>query len=102
MPCEPLSPRGDRSPRLNRRDAVRAGSIGMLGLGELARLRTATGASGQPSRAVIFIFLSGGLAQHESFDPKPDGPLDIRGDFAAISTRSAGVRVCEHLPMLAA
>ena len=102
MPCEPPSPRGDRSPRLNRRDAVRAGSIGMLGLGELARLRTAAGASASPSRAVIFIFLSGGLAQHESFDPKPDGPLDIRGDFAAISTRSAGVRVCEHLPMLAA
>lgn len=102
MPREQLPLRGDRTRRLNRRDAVRAGSVGMLGLGELARLRTAAGASASPSRAVIFIFLSGGLAQHESFDPKPDGPLDIRGDFAAISTRSAGVRICEHLPMLAA
>jgi len=102
MPREPLSSRRDTTRLLSRRDAVRAGSIGMLGLAELARVRSAAGASGQPSRAVIFIFLSGGLAQHESFDPKPDGPLDIRGDFAAISTRSAGVRVCEHLPMLAA
>ena len=91
----------DRGPRLTRRDAVRAGSIGMLGLAELARLRAASGATGRPSRAVVFIFLSGGLAQHESFDPKPDGPLDIRGDFSAIPTRTAGVRVCEHLPLLA-
>jgi hypothetical protein len=88
--------------QLTRRAAVRAGAIGLLGLGDLARLRAASGAAGTPPRAVILIFLSGGLAQHESFDPKPDGPLDIRGEFAAIPTRSPGVRVCEHLPLLAA
>ena len=86
---------------LSRRQAVRAGSIGMLGLAELARLREAAGNTAPPSRAVIVVFLSGGLAQHESFDPKPDGPLDIRGEFAAIPTRSAGVRISEHLPLLA-
>jgi hypothetical protein len=53
------------------------------------------------ARSVIYIFLSGGLAQHESFDPKPDSPAEIRGEFAAIATGTPGVQICEHLPMLA-
>lgn len=57
----------------------------------------------QPSpKAVIFIFLSGGLGQHDSFDPKPDAPENIRGEFSPIPTRTPGVHVCEHLPLLAA
>lgn len=51
--------------------------------------------------SVIYIFLSGGLAQQDSFDPKPDAPADIRGEFAPISTRTPGLQICEHLPMLA-
>ncbi|WP_435007887.1 DUF1501 domain-containing protein [Tundrisphaera lichenicola] len=51
---------------------------------------------------MIFIFLSGGLAQHESFDPKPDAPEGIRGEFRPIATRTPGVQICEHLPLLAA
>ncbi|OWK44447.1 hypothetical protein FRUB_02379 [Fimbriiglobus ruber] len=51
---------------------------------------------------MIYIFLSGGLSQHESFDPKPDAPGAIRGEFASIPTRTPGVRICEHLPHLAA
>ena len=50
---------------------------------------------------MIFIFLSGGLAQHESFDPKPDAPEGIRGEFRPIATATPGVHICEHLPMLA-
>ena len=53
-------------------------------------------------KSVIFIFLSGGLAQQDTFDPKPDAPLDIRGEFSPISTASPGLQICEHLPMLAA
>ena len=89
---------------ISRRTAVQAGAIGLLGLDAalLARLREASAAADSPRpRAVIFVFLSGGLAQHESFDPKPDGPLDIRGEFAAIPTRTAGLQVSEHLPLLA-
>jgi len=47
-------------------------------------------AQGRPSlgfKSVIYIFLSGGLAQHDSFDPKPDAPDIIRGEFAPIRTR---------------
>jgi hypothetical protein len=53
------------------------------------------------ARSVIYIFLSGGLAQHESFDPKPDAPAEIRGEFEPIATGTPGVHICEHLPMLA-
>ena len=83
---------------------MQAGAIGLIGLGldDVARLRQAAGASGGGGRrSVIFIFLSGGLAQHESFDPKPDGPLDIRGEFRAIATKTPGLQVSEHLPLLA-
>jgi hypothetical protein len=51
---------------------------------------------------VIYIFLSGGLSQHDSFDPKPDAPDTVRGEFQPIATRAAGIQICEHLPMLAA
>ena len=93
---------------ISRRTAVQAGSIGLLGLGmnHVSALRSADGASttavGGTAKSVIFVFLSGGLAQHDSFDPKPDAPAGIRGEFSPIPTRTPGTQICEHLPMLAA
>ena len=94
-------------PRLTRRTAIQAGAIGLLGLGinHLAPLRAATPA-GTPRRdpkakSVIYIFLSGGLAQHESFDMKPDAPQEIRGEFKPIPTKTPCLHICEHLPELA-
>ena len=87
---------------------VQAGSVGLLGLGmnHVAALRAADAVSqlvhSGTAKSVIFVFLSGGLTQHDSFDPKPDAPADIRGEFSAIATQTPGVFVCEHLPMLAA
>lgn len=94
--------------RFPRRTAIQAGSIGLLGLGmnHVAGLRALANETSSsrptPHKAVIYIFLSGGLAQHESFDPKPEAPDNIRGEFAPIATRTPGVHICEHLPMLAA
>jgi uncharacterized protein (DUF1501 family) len=94
-------------PHVSRRVAIQAGAIGLLGLGTnhltgLRALAAETGPDPLPkSKAVIYIFLSGGLGQHDSFDPKPDAPEGIRGEFAPIATRTPGVQVCEHLPMLA-
>jgi len=94
--------------RPTRRTAIQAGSLGLLGLGanHISALRAAdtqiVKPGGGKAQSVIFVFLSGGLGQHDSFDPKPDAPVGIRGDFKAIATRTPGVRVCEHLPMLAA
>ncbi len=90
-------------PTVSRRTALHAGAVGVLGLGlaELKALRAA-GSGGGTAGSAIFIFLSGGLGQHDSFDPKPDAPADIRGEFRPIATRTPGVHICEHLPLLAA
>ncbi|MDB5351240.1 MAG: hypothetical protein JWN86_2487 [Planctomycetota bacterium] len=93
-------------PAVSRRFALQAGAIGLLGLGtdHLTALRAANPGPGRthsPPRSVIYIFLSGGLSQHESFDPKPEAPEDIRGEFKPIATATPGLQICEHLPMLA-
>ncbi|MBI1916503.1 MAG: DUF1501 domain-containing protein [Planctomycetes bacterium] len=89
----------------SRRIALQAGAIGLLGLGmnHLAPLRAlaAPAAPRGRARSVIYIFLSGGLTQLDSFDLKPDAPAEIRGEFHAIATRTPGIRICEHLPRLA-
>ncbi len=90
----------------DRRALIRAGGIGLLGLGAnhlgLLNSLAAEPKTPQPTaKNVIYIFLSGGLAQHESFDMKPNAPSDIRGEFREISTRTPGLRICEHLPELA-
>jgi hypothetical protein len=91
----------------SRRQAMQAGAIGLLGLGmnHLAGLREAKAvgsnqASGK-AKSCIFIFLSGGLSQHDSFDMKPNAPENIRGEFQPGSTKTPGLQICEHLPMLA-
>jgi hypothetical protein len=93
-----------RHPRFSRRDMLQAGAIGLMGMsiGDVQALRAANPRGAGASKSVIYIFLSGGLAQHDSFDPKPEAPAEIRGEFAPIHTRTAGVHICEHLPRLAA
>jgi hypothetical protein len=93
---------------------IQAGTIGLLGLGmgQVASLReqgTASAAAAEgksrkvrAAKSVIYIFLSGGLAQQDSFDPKPDAPDTVRGEFKPIPTATPGLFVCEHLPQLAA
>src|SRR5229473_394187 len=94
-------------PVLSRRAALQAGAVGLLGMGigELKALRaTATERTSEVTRvkakSVIYIFLSGGLSQHESFDLKPDAPDSIRGEFKPIVTHSPGMLISEHLPLL--
>lgn len=93
-------------PEISRRTALQVGSIGLLGMGmnHLDALRAEASPDQQKfqtAKSCIFIFLSGGLAQHESFDLKPEAPVEIRGDFQPIATRTPGIEICEHLPMLA-
>jgi hypothetical protein len=93
-------------PLFTRRTALQAGAIGLFGLGinHLAALRAAAAGSDGKSvraKACIYIFLSGGLAQQDSFDLKPDAPAEIRGEFKPIATKTPGIQICEHLPMLA-
>jgi hypothetical protein len=90
-----------------RREFLQVGYSGLLGMG-LPGLLAARGASAAASerlgraRSVIVILLSGGLGQHDSFDMKPEAPDGIRGEFKPIDTAVPGIRMCEHLPGLAA
>ena len=89
-----------------RRALLRAGGMSLLGFGtaDLLRLESAAAPSRLPARAksVVFIFQSGGPSQHETFDPKPGAPAEIRGEYGSVPTRLPGVRFCEYLPRLAA
>jgi uncharacterized protein DUF1501 len=91
-------------PQFCRRRMLQAGGVGILGLGmnHLTGLR-ASAAKAPPvkARAAIYIFLSGGLAQQDSFDLKPDAAQEYRGEFQPIVTRTPGIQICEHLPRLA-
>jgi hypothetical protein len=92
-------------PRIDRRTLLEAGSLSLLGLGmnHLAPLRQAAASptAAPKARGVIYIFLSGGLSQIDSFDMKPLAPANIRGEFRPIDTSTPGLSICEHLPRLA-
>jgi len=92
---------------VSRRTAVQAGALGLVGLGtnHLHALRAADSQAASPgsgsAKTVLYIFLSGGLAQQDSFDLKPHAPDGIRGEFQPIQTATPGIHICEHLPELA-
>jgi hypothetical protein len=96
---------------LTRREVLRVGSLGLLGLSlpELLRGRMAAaapardgvGPSGGKAKACIILFLMGGPPQHETWDPKPDAPAEIRGDSKPIASSVPGLRVGEWMPRTA-
>ena len=91
---------------ITRRELLRAGSLSLLGLAsgqhQPAVLARETPTSrGAPAKAVILIDLFGGPSHIDTFDPKPDAPPEIRGEFGTIPTAIPGIRVGEHLPHLA-
>lgn len=89
-----------------RRDILQAGTLGLLGLSasDVFAWRAAAAEAGRTApraRSVIFLFLTGGASQHDTFDMKPKAPDVIRGEFQPIATRTPGTEICEHLPLLA-
>src|SRR5262245_50988635 len=92
--------------RPTRRELLRVGSLGLLGLTvpELAGLQTlSAGAFPVERRAssCVFIFLFGGPSHIDLWDMKPEAPLEIRGEFTPTATNVPGIAICEHLPRLA-
>jgi uncharacterized protein (DUF1501 family) len=83
-----------------RRDFLKAGALGAIGLSRPGAGSLATSHEGG-ERAVILLLLVGGPSQLETWDPKPDAPAEVRGPFGSIATKVAGVRINEHLPRLA-
>lgn len=85
-----------------------AATAGMCGLSLPAFLKLQSAAAQQPSpkanakaKSCIILYCWGGMSHHETWDPKPDAPPEIRGEFAPISTATPGVFVGEHMPLLA-
>jgi uncharacterized protein (DUF1501 family) len=89
---------------VSRRDVLRIGALGALGLALPDLLRAeATGKPRSRARAnsVILVYLGGGLSHHDSFDPKPDAPPEIAGKYKPITTNVPGLRIGELLPRMA-
>ena len=102
----PLGCDGFRAARPSRREAIRIGGLAGAGLllPDLLRARAAAPEPGTVdatfgrARSVIMIYLHGGPAQQETWDPKPFGPAPERGQFGAIATAVPGVSFGELLP----
>jgi hypothetical protein len=87
---------------LSRRSFLQIGGLAAGGL-SLPRLLQAEETAGarRSHKAVIMVYLTGGLAHQDSFDLKPEAPDEVRGEFKPIDTRLPGVQICELLPKLA-
>lgn len=82
---------------ITRRELLTAGTLSLLA----PALVSGGSAKSAPAKAVILIDLFGGPSHIDSFDPKPDAPPEVRGEFGSIPTRHSGVRFSEHVPKLA-
>lgn len=96
-----------RAERMSRRGFLHAGVLGASGLALSTLLRSdalaaAAGKSPDRQTSVIILWMRGGPAQHETWDPKPDAPADYRGEFGHIATNVPGIIINEFLPRSAA
>ncbi|HEX4607844.1 MAG TPA: DUF1501 domain-containing protein [Urbifossiella sp.] len=87
---------------LTRREALQVGYSGLLGVGMASAAAKAQSAGSRKPNSVILVFLTGAASQLETFDPKPDNPAEVRGEFGTVATPVPGVRLGEYLPLLAA
>ena len=95
---------------MSRRELLRVGGAGLLGLslGDVLGVEAVTKGEATPrgdgfgkARNVILLFLQGGPSHLDIWDPKPDAPSNIRGDFKTIKTKIPGVHLSETMPKLA-
>jgi uncharacterized protein (DUF1501 family) len=94
--------------RPSRREFLTVGALGFLGFGladllesESARAEEKKDGSAPKAKSIIHIFLPGGMAHQESFDPKPYAPLEYRGSFGTVKTKIPGEVFCETMPRTA-
>jgi len=91
---------------LSRRNFLQVGALGGLGvslpqaLANEALAKSATGSSGKPTNCIL-IWTQGGTSHHDTFDPKPEAPIAIKGEFGVIDTAIPGVQFTEVVPRMA-
>ncbi len=85
---------------ISRRDFLRVGalSVGGLSLADLLRLESRASTGPAPGKSVIMVFLHGGPTHIDSYDMKPDAPVEFRGEFRPIHSNVPGMDVCELMP----
>lgn len=88
---------------ISRRSFLQVGglALGGLTLADLLRAEEKSSA-GRSHKAIIMVYLSGGIAHQDTFDLKPAAPKEVRGEFDPIDTNVPGIQICELLPNLAA
>lgn len=90
---------------ISRRHLLQVGSLSGLGLSlpMLLKSQQLAGSEGKPRRDVncILIWTQGGTSHHDTFDPKPEAPVSIRGEFNVINTPTAGIKFTEAVPRMA-
>jgi uncharacterized protein (DUF1501 family) len=86
---------------MNRREMMQVGYSALLGLSAAGSFATAAGST-KKLKQVILVFQTGAASHIDTFDPKPDAPVEIRGEFKTIQTKTPGLLATEHLPLLAA
>lgn len=95
----------DEYQRFGRRDLLKAGVLGFVGLGLTEYLSlaeaSAAGLDGGTATSAIVVWMGGGPSHLDLWDLKPDAPVEIRGAFNPIETNVKGVRISEHLPLVA-
>ena len=89
---------------VHRRDCLKLGLGALIGGGFVDALRLRTNAEQKTARktSCILVWLDGGPSHFETFDPKPDAPAEIRGEFSTIQTKIPGVNFSENMTKLAA
>ena len=87
---------------INRRELLQVGYSGLMGLGLSQFLSAAEAPMANRPKSVIVVFLTGAASHIDTFDPKPEAPVEIRGEFKPIATKVPGIQFSEHLPLLAA
>src|SRR6188768_2662733 len=87
-------------PDINRRSFLTTTAAGLSLSGWLGRLAAAT-PEGKRPKSCILLWMAGGPSHIDTFDPKPDAPAEIRGEFQAIETSVSGIRISEHFPKFA-
>lgn len=83
---------------LNRREVLQVGYSMLLGVSAAQAFEPPT----RRPRSVVLVFLTGAASHLDTFDPKPEAPPEIRGEFGVIRTPVPGMILSEHLPRLAA
>ena len=88
---------------VDRREFLRLGSLGTLGLGlaDVLRLRARAGGNEPGLKNCILVWLDGGPSHLETFDLKPDAPAEVRGPYRPIATKVPGLAIGEHFSRLA-